>query len=190
MDISKRFQLFKLIKQPQETYESMGRFTSYYLDVYDTHEETLEKSGKFLSWNWVCFFSAFFGGEILWLFYRRMYLFAFLIGVVGRSLYELISIKVILFANAGFGPLAAKTFHWIFRLGFTFGFAVLGNALYFHFLKGHLQKGTKKKGTDPFTPIIFLMAQAYFIFKFLPLLLKNNPNVILLLKQILGGGAG
>ena len=68
------FQFFNLIKQPHETYESMGYFTSYYLSIYDQHEE----KKWFLSWNWSSFGAAFLQMEVLWLLYRRMYFFAFL----------------------------------------------------------------------------------------------------------------
>jgi len=182
MDISKRFLFFNLIKQPHETYESMGPFTSYYLTIYDQHEE----KPWFLSWNWACFFSSFFGAEILWLLYRRMYLFAFLISILGRGLYEFISFKVMILGNTLAGPLLAKSINWVFRLGFTFGFTVIANALYFYFLNKKVAQNVKTKGTDPFTPIIIFMIHAYVIFMLLPSFLEKNPEILMLLKNAMG----
>jgi hypothetical protein len=186
MDISKRFLFFNLIKQPHETYESMGPFTSYYLNVYDQRYDQDEEKPWFLSWNWACFFSSFFGAEILWLLYRRMYLFAFLIYILGRGLYEFISFKVMIFGNALAGPILSKSISWIFRLGFTFGFTVVANALYFYFLSKKVEKNVKTKGTDPFTPIIIFMIHAYIIFMLLPSFLEKNPEILAVLKNTLG----
>ena len=108
--------LFKLIKQPHETYESMGSSTSYYLSVYDQNED----KPWFLSWNWVAFFTAFWGAEIFWLLYRRMYLFAILIGFLGHGLFEIFTLKLTLFANDAGGPLFAKCVQWIFKLIFIY----------------------------------------------------------------------
>ncbi len=161
----------------------MGPFTAYYLKIYDQHDEKV----WFLSWNWVAFFSSFFGGEILWLLYRRMYLFAFLISFLGRGLYELLTFKVIILSHSAGGPLLAKSINWIFRLGFTFGFTVIANALYFYWLSKKVEQGVKKKGTDPFTPIIFFIIHVYIMFVFLPGFLAKNTEIATLIKSVLGG---
>jgi hypothetical protein len=186
MDISKRFLFFNLIKQPQETYEFMGPFTSYYLKIYDQYYGLDDEKPWFLSWNWACFFSSFFGAEILWLLYRRMYIFAFLISVLGRGLYGLLEFKLMILGNSMAGPILAKSINWVFRLGFTFGFTVIGNALYFYFLTKKVEKNITKKGTDPFTPIIIFMVHAYIIFVLLPSFLEKNPEFLMIFKNALG----
>lgn len=179
MDIAKRFSFFKLIKQPHETYESMGSSTSYYLSVYDQNED----KPWFLSWNWVVFFTTFWGAEIFWLLYRRMYLFAILIGFLGHGLFEIFTLKLTLFANDAGGPLFAKCVQWIFKLIFIFGFTVSANALYFHFLRGKIRRGVEKKGTDPFTPVIILIFMTYSIIR----AVQQNPQMIEVLKRTMQG---
>ena len=183
MDISKRFLLFNLIKQPQETYESMGPFTSYYLNIYDQHSEKT----CFLSWNWACFFTSFLGAEILWLLYRRMYFFAFFISFLGRGIYEFLTFKIMFWGQSLGGQALAKSIGWVFRLGFTFGFTVLANALYFYFLNKKIDLNVEKKGTDPFTPIIFFMIHVYIVFALLPGFIEKNPQIIGFLRHSLGG---
>ena len=182
MNLNLRYSFFNLIKQPQESYESMGRFSSYYLNIYDQNSD----KKNFLSWNWVCFFTSFWGVEILWMIYRRMYLYAFFMLLGGRFFYELLSLKIVLLAHGLGGIVVAKSFHWIFRLLFTFGFTVFGNALYFHFLRRKLNQGVKKGGTDVFTPIILFCGYLYVVFSYLPQVLKANPHILELMKQTLG----
>lgn len=182
MDISQRFLFFKCIKQPHETYDKvMGYFTKYYLNIYDQHE------GKkwFLSWNWSSFSSSFLQMEVLWLLYRRMYLFAFLIGIFMHTFYTMLSYKIALFFVAFGGIAAGKILFWILRLLFTFGFTVSSNALYFYFIRQKIEKGTYVKGPNPFIPVLFIIAYVYLTFFVVPNMLQNNPELTIFYKKIL-----
>lgn len=182
MDINQRFLFFKSIKQPRETYDGfMGYFTTYYLNIYDQHEE----KKWFLSWNWSSFSLAFLQMEVLWLLYRRMYLFAFLIGIFMHTFYTMLSYKIaVFFASVG-GVASGKILFWILRLLFTFGFTVFSNALYFYFIRQKIEKGIQLKGPNPFATIIFIMVYLYLVFFMLPDLITKNPQAMSLYKNFL-----
>ena len=176
MDLSRRYSFFKLIKQPRETYESMGPFTSYYLSIFDRHGD----KPWFLSWNWVAFVSSFWGAEILWLLYRRMYVNALAVSML-RSVYALLALKVIGVAGSIGGPILARSIYWVSHFAFVFGFTVIANALYFQFLGKKIAQRVEKKGVDIVVPLLLLG----FYFYYLPQFFEKNPKALTLLRSVL-----
>ena len=69
-----RATFFRLVKEPEETQHNMGRSTRYYMRTYDEFQKA---KPWFASWNWSSFLAALFGAELVWMIYRRMYLYAF-----------------------------------------------------------------------------------------------------------------
>lgn len=149
----KRATFFRLVKEPAETQAMMGRATRYYLAIYD-HFSTPKK--WFASWNWASFLSAMFGTEVVWMVYRRMYLYAALyfvvlfaltnvglIGIYFLNKHLSADIKTFLvekFADKDFLIFSLKMVLWLIKLPFILAFGVFGNALYFRFLRKEAQK--------------------------------------------------
>ncbi|MFN7662173.1 MAG: hypothetical protein ACK5PQ_00365 [Alphaproteobacteria bacterium] len=149
----KRTSFFRLIKEPTETPVKMGRSSQYYLTIYD-HYAGQKK--WFPSWNWAGFLSALFGGELVWMVYRRMYLYAFFYFIFLFALTNL-GFVALYFLNKNLSP-EVKTFVldkfadkdflffslkmvlWLIKLPLILMFGVFGNALYFHFLETQAQK--------------------------------------------------
>lgn len=177
-----RSQFFELIRQPDETYDDMGYFTTYYLSVYDQHK------GKkwFLSWNWSLFSAAFMHTEILWFLYRRMYLFAFLIGVLGHTAYTILSYRLTGFFFSFGNLFLARFIHWIFESIFIFSLSVSANALYFHFIRQKIAKGFKSKGVNPIAPVLYILFQIWLLFFALPNIMSSNPQAETIYKTLLG----
>lgn len=149
----KRTGFFRLIKEPTENTTTMGRATRYYLGIYDHFA-----GGKkwFPSWNWSSFLSAMFGVELVWMVYRRMYLYAvfyffglFVLTNMGFvALYflnknlspEIKSFLLQKFSDKDFLFFSIKMILWLIKLPIILMFGVYGNALYFRFLEAESQK--------------------------------------------------
>lgn len=177
----RRSTFFRLVKEPLETPSLMGRATRYYLTIYDHFAESKR---WFPSWNWASFLSAMFGVEVVWMVYRRMYLYAafyFLtlfvvtnLGLVG--IYFLnknlsADVKTFLlekFSDKDFLIFSLKMVLWLIKLPFIIAFGVFGNALYFYSLKKEAQKKyLPKNGVSTFAAGSVLLAT-------LSLVLLNN----------------
>jgi len=148
-----RARFFRLIKEPTETPSNMGRSTHYYLGIFD-HFTT----GKtwFPSWNWTSFLSALFGIELVWLVYRRMYVYAvFYLGILvvltnlgfvgfyflNKNLSpETKTYLLEKFSDKDFLFFSLKMLLWLIKLPVILMFGVFGNALYFKFLEKESHK--------------------------------------------------
>lgn len=149
----KRSVFFRLVKEPAENQSTIGRSTRYYLNVYD---HFASPKTWFPSWNWASFLSALFGVELVWLVYRRMYVYAGLyflllfvltnLGFVGLYFLnknlspELKTFLLQKFSDKDFLFFSLKMVLWLIKLPFILMFGVFGNALYFKFLKKEAHK--------------------------------------------------
>ncbi len=69
-----REQFFEFVKNEDDTADQVSSSTQHYLAYFDKYKET----GKKTSWNWAAFFFT-----SLWFFYRKMYLYGFLVVLGG-----------------------------------------------------------------------------------------------------------
>jgi len=159
--------IFNFIKTPEEDTHSVKRNTKFYLSIFKNN-----KIGEwFPSWNWACFFTSFIGLEFAWLFYRRMYFYGILIGLVGVTAFELIRVKLGLFLVMHMGIVVGKSIMWLMKITWVFTFTVYGNSLYGKNIFKNMDNEKAKKGTDPYTPLVvvfFVYAiGTYAIMKFM-----------------------
>ena len=133
----------------------VGKNADYYIEKFKKFEE----SGGALSWNWAAFF---FG--ILWVFYRKMYLYGALIflGIILLGVFVAVSSNQIL-------SIGIQLWLWI-------GFGAFGNYLYYIFVKKTvsdiqsqaknekelIESLAKKGGTSFLAPILFIILMILF----------------------------
>ncbi len=177
--------IFNFIKTPQEDTHSVKRNTRFYLSIFKNN-----KIGEwFPSWNWACFFASFLGFDIVWLFYRRMYLNGILIGLVGVTFFEFIRIKLGLFLAAGLGLVIGKIVMWILKITWVFTFTVYGNSLYGKHINQQVEKGKTQSGTDPYTStmiiILLCINLAYIIMKMMQAGITDVASIQDLMNQLM-----
>ncbi|UNM05732.1 MAG: hypothetical protein H6925_04290 [Holosporaceae bacterium] len=163
--------LFRLIKEPEETQHKMGRATQYYLRIF---HDFYKSNRWFSSWNWSSFLAALFGAEMVWLIYRRMYLYALvyfliILGITytGLGLFymankmlspDIRAFIVTKFADKDFLFMTVKIVLWMVKLPLIVSFGVWGNALYFRFLEKEARKAsTPKSGVSSVAAGAFLL---------------------------------
>ncbi|HUX79685.1 MAG TPA: DUF2628 domain-containing protein [Alphaproteobacteria bacterium] len=118
--------------KPGEAYNS-EKVTQYYLDEFRKHQ----KGNKF---NWAAFF---FGG--LWFFYRKMYLYGFLILALGYLFYFLLPIFAFSDQTSLVNILIINGLLSLF-IRITCGF--IGTPLYIKFAEQKIAAGYKESGAS------------------------------------------
>ncbi|WP_457640580.1 DUF2628 domain-containing protein [Persephonella sp.] len=106
-----------ITKEEMEAF--IGKKAEYYLNKFEKFEK-----GNAVSWNWAAFF---FG--VLWMFYRKMYLY-------GLIAFFLIMIINIFLEVAKINPVISigiSLWLWI-------GFGMFGNYIYYIFVKNNISK--------------------------------------------------
>ena len=187
----KRTAFLRLIKEPTESTSVMSRATRYYLGIYD-HFAGRKK--WFPSWNWGSFLSSMFGMELVWMVYRRMYLYAvmyffglfFLTNIGFAILYflnknlspEIKSFLLQKFSDKDFLFFSLKMVLWLIKLPIILMFGVYGNALYFRFLEAESQKKhLPKSGVSLVAAGIMLLITLSLVFLNNYLLQTANTNL-------------
>ncbi|NPA16304.1 DUF2628 domain-containing protein [Persephonella sp.] len=99
----------------------IGKNADYYIQRFKKFEET----GGALSWNWPAFF---FG--IVWMLYRKMYLYGLIAFLAGGILGMMIAVM-----SPGNMLLAAGVQLWL-----MIGFGAFGNYIYYYFVKNQVQR--------------------------------------------------
>ena len=99
----------------------IGERADYYIERFKKFDET----GGAISWNWAAFFLG-----VVWMFYRKMYLYAFLIFLALIFLGLLIAVL-----SPGNKLLAFGLQVWVW-----FGFGAFGNYLYYTFVKNKVSQ--------------------------------------------------
>ncbi len=133
----------------------IGKNADYYIEKFKKFEE----SGGALSWNWAAFFLG-----LLWVFYRKMYLYGAVIflGIILIGVFVAAGSNQIL-------SIGIQLWLWI-------GFGAFGNYLYYIFVKktvSDIQSQaknekelianlTKKGGTNLLAPILFVVLTIIF----------------------------
>ncbi|WP_457622140.1 DUF2628 domain-containing protein [Persephonella sp.] len=111
----------------------IGKNSEYYIDKFKKFEE-----GKSISWNW----SAFLFG-VLWMFYRKMYV------------YGLIALAVIFIINVF---IAALGINQVISTGISLwlwiGFGMFGNYIYYIFVKNKIKKIKENTRSDNILEIL------------------------------------
>lgn len=144
-----RDQFYQCVKSTDDNHSTITSATLYYMNVYDKHPH----GGFFAKWNWAAFF---FGP--LWMVYRRMYLYTFILIMLGG-----VGLKVnFLSLNLDF----LGGYRWLPE-GLILGF--LGNALYMNFVKNKILRHQSLKGPLPIRSfflvvgVLFLLIASSFI---------------------------
>jgi len=99
----------------------IGERADYYIERFKKFEET----GGAVSWNWAAFFLG-----VVWMFYRKMYIYAVLIFTALIFLGALIAVF-----SPGNNLLAFGLQLWVW-----FGFGAFGNYLYYIFVKNRVSQ--------------------------------------------------
>ncbi len=159
-----RTKFLEFIKDKIGPFQGVGVFTLYYMNLYD-HFPTKK---WFASWNWPAFFWGFFGMELVWMLYRRMYFYAILYMAALFGALTVLTVGTGIFMNIPFATvtptgmipllMALKHCRLFLQMVLALAFGVWGNALYFSHVRRQLSRGSESQGgTSLGIPLLFMV---------------------------------
>jgi hypothetical protein len=160
-----RPEFLKFVADRVGPFQGMGASTLYYMNIYDR----FYPKKFFASWNWASFFWGFLGLEVVWMLYRRMYLYAglYVLGLFGVVL--MLALGVGAFMKISLATLTVESMvplldvlkhcRLFLQMATALAFGVWGNALYFSNIRRLFSKGDRgsQAGTNLFMALVFLI---------------------------------
>jgi hypothetical protein len=160
-----RPEFLKFVTDRLGPFQGFETSTLYYMAIYDR----FYPKKWFASWNWASFFWGLLGVEVVWMLYRRMYLYAvfYMIGLFGIILALVVGVGAFMktpptmLTMESMIPLldVLKHCRWALQMATALVFGVWGNALYFSNIQRLFSKGDRgsQGGTNLFISLLALI---------------------------------
>jgi hypothetical protein len=160
-----RQDFLRSVTDKSDPLNGFGASSRYYMAIYDR----FHPKKFFSSWNWTSFFWGFLGLEVVWMLYRRMYLYAclYVLGLFG--VVSMLALGVGAFMKISLATLTVESMvplldilkhcRLFLQMATALAFGVWGNALYFSNIRRLFSKGGRgsQAATNLFMALVFLI---------------------------------